>query len=134
TRLASTGQDGMVRVWDVGPAAGERQDRPVQSLAGHTGGVFGVALSADGAKLASAGADGTVRVWELAGSEARALQVLRGHEREVICVAFHPDGRRIASGGADRRVRTWDIATGLEQPDPLATAARIDALSFSPDG
>jgi WD40 repeat protein len=58
SRLASAGDDGLVRVWDVG--TGEL----LLTLAGHTGSVWGVAFSPDGSRLASAGDDGTARLWD----------------------------------------------------------------------
>ena len=60
-------------------------------LSGHTGGVRGVALSADGRRLASGGADGTVRVWD--ARERACLRVLTGHTAGIWDVALSGDGR-----------------------------------------
>jgi WD40 repeat protein len=49
--------EGVIWMWDV--ASGDL----VQTLEGHQGGVYGVAMSAEGSLLASASWDGTVRVW-----------------------------------------------------------------------
>jgi tetratricopeptide (TPR) repeat protein len=57
-RLASAGEDGAVRVWDV--ATGQE----ALTLRGHAGPVRRVAFSPDGGRLASAGGDGTVKVWD----------------------------------------------------------------------
>ncbi len=59
TRLAVSGQDGIVGIWD--PTSGEQ----LLVLRGHYAGVFSVAFSPDGSRLASVGSEGVVRVWTL---------------------------------------------------------------------
>jgi WD40 repeat protein len=70
-RLASAGEDGMVRVWDL--AAG----REALTLR-HQGWVSAVAFSPAGGRLASAGSDGTVRVWDAAGEGPRTAPRVAG--------------------------------------------------------
>jgi WD40 repeat protein len=114
--LASCGEDGTVRLWNVGTG------KPVTTLLGHTGGVWGVALSADGTLVASAGEDGTVRLWEAAfagrrqwppahpATEWLPLATLRGHIGAIRGVAVTADGRLVASAGGDGTVRLWETA------------------------
>jgi WD40 repeat protein len=103
TTRQATGPDWgqTVDVWD--PATGRR----VATLAGNTGGVLGLAFSADGSRLATSSVDGTVRIWDPSSGEQ--LLVLRGHHLAAFSVAFSPDGSRLASVGLEGVVRVWAL-------------------------
>ena len=101
--LASGGDDGTVRLWDV--ATGRQVGGP---LTGHPGAVLSVAFSPDGRTLASGGDDGTVRLWDVA--TRRQIGPVTGHPGPVLSVAFSPDGRTLASGDDDGLVRLWNVA------------------------
>jgi transcriptional regulator with XRE-family HTH domain len=141
--LASGDGNGTVRLWSLTRVLGrlglpEIQDetnsgQQLATLVGHSGTVWGVALSSDGQLLASGGTDGTVRLWET-GVE-RQLAILQGHTGGVWRVALSADGRLVAGGGAnDGFVRLWETATG----QPLATlqghTGVIWGLALSADG
>jgi WD40 repeat protein/DNA-binding SARP family transcriptional activator len=103
TTRQATGPDwgDTVDVWD--PATGRR----VATLAGNTGGVLGLAFSADGSRLATSSVDGTLRIWD--PSSGDPLLVLRGHHVAAYSVAFSPDASRLASVGVDGVVRVWAL-------------------------
>ncbi|MFJ8437163.1 AAA family ATPase [Kitasatospora sp. NPDC094019] len=115
-RLATTGYDGTVRVWD--PATGNQVG---EIRTGHTRRVsaVGVFAAADGtARLATtAGHDRTVRVWDPA-TGAQVGEILTGHTREVSAVVAFvaADGttRLATTAGYDRTVRVWDPAIGAQ--------------------
>ncbi|MCJ2543661.1 serine/threonine-protein kinase [Thermostichus vulcanus] len=104
TRLASGGDDGLVKLWD--PHTGER----LETLVGHEGSIETLAISPDGTFLVSAGADRTVRVWDL-NTLSERLQ-LQGHTELINSLAISPDSRWIASGSADRTIRLWQADSG----------------------
>ena len=99
-RLASSAEDNTVRVWELSSLT------CIAILTGHTDGVCGLAVLADG-RLASGSRDTTLRLWSADTFAYEAT--LTGHTGEVYAVAGLPDGR-IATGSLDRTVRIWTPA------------------------
>ena len=120
--LASGGQDGTVRLWDV--ASGRPRGWP---LRGHAGPVSSVALSPDGRTLASGSQDGTVRLWEVASGQPRG-EPLTGHAGPVFSVALSPDGR-------DPYLRAARMGPSASGTSPAASrAASPSPATLAPSG
>jgi WD40 repeat protein len=101
-RLATTGDDGRVLVWDVATMAAPT------ALVAHQGHVNSLAwASAD--TLVSGGDDGAVIAWDLA--TARPLRTLAGGA-EVYRVAVDPSGSLVAAAVVDPAVPVWNLRTG----------------------
>ena len=112
--LASTANDGTVRLWDV------ETGRPQRVLTGHTGPVRAVAFSPDGTLIATGGDDLSVRFWDAATGQQ--LQSVMGHTARVTRVAFSPDGNLLASGAGDG-LRIWQLSVGAGAQSPVPVRA-----------
>jgi RNA polymerase sigma factor (sigma-70 family) len=122
--LATGGEDGTIRLWDVATY------RELATLRGHQRAALSIAFSPDGKTLASGGADDTLRLWDVAAG--REVVPQKGRMKGVFSVTFSPDGKTLAASCDDRAVRLWDVATGEERTVlPECNAIRI---AFSPDG
>lgn len=130
-RLASAGEDGVVRVWaapfDGKPLAIPAHDRPV----------YGIAFSPDGTRVATAAGDyknrkaGEVRVWDTtAGTEVYRLP---DAAESVWAVAFAGGDQLVTAQGGPAAVKVWDVKSRKELK-ALTAAQAARGLGLSPDG
>jgi WD40 repeat protein/serine/threonine protein kinase len=127
TRLAITGYDGTVRVWNL-----EGEPRQELALRGHTHAVRAVAWSSDGTRIASGGYDALVRLWD--ASDGRPLAVFTGHDDTVNALQWTDDGSRLYSGSIDGSIRSWSTDASLASPFVLMLPREALALGFTNDG
>jgi WD40 repeat protein/serine/threonine protein kinase len=133
--LASGGEDGTVRVWNIA------QGSEVHVFLEHTGRVGCLDFAPGGRRLASGGSDGTVRLWDaIAGGQGETLARLPD---AVVSVAFSPDGRRFAAatGGNDTQGRSlpgkvwcWDVVARRQCLVLPFQSKGFSSIAFSPDG
>src|SRR5262249_19670730 len=127
--LASGGEDGVVKVWDV------RKRKVLWEKQGDTGFLQGLAFSPEGDMLVSLGQvlipkgtkfgaprflsqGGTIRIWNIKQSKfTKVIQTKHQHSS----AAFSPDGKIFAAGGMDRNrsiflwaVPDWKLLASLK--------------------
>jgi WD40 repeat protein len=69
----------------------------VRTLEGHTSGVEGVAVTADGCFVVSASNDKTLKVWDIATGKTICTRAI---DAQLSSCALTPDGRTIVAGDA----------------------------------
>ncbi|MFP6691457.1 MAG: WD40 repeat domain-containing protein [Pirellulales bacterium] len=125
TRLATCGDDMLVRVWDT--TAG----RELQRFAGHEAAATSVAFAGDNKTIVSGSADKTARLWTLA-----ATKMWVADPNKVNDLALLPDGTQLATAGDEMLVKFWDLEGKMAKQltgakGPLARLAiRADAAQI----
>jgi COMPASS component SWD3 len=149
--LASAGDDGTVRLWEVEVEAAQpaaaKAAAPTKITAtcaavlrGHTHHVLCVAFHPAGNMLASGAYDETVRVWDL--RSLRCLRLLPAHADPVTGLHFSTDGTLLASCSYDGLARLWHPATGRclrtlaggGQGGAASVAPPVSGAALSPNG
>ncbi len=110
--IVSGGNNGHLTVYNL-------EGKRVAKLVGHTGEVWGVAVSPDGSRLVTGSADQTIRIWNLEELSENGDQTLEplaslfvGSDREW--VLWTPQGYYAASAGGEQYIG-WQVNRGPEQ-------------------
>lgn len=122
-RLASGGEDGRVRIWDL------HKRKSLATLEGHISVVRSLSYSPDLKSLLSASRDKTTILWDAKSwQQLSTIAILEAVES----AGFIESGRFFYTGGETSRLRIWSAETGAEvtqdQPLGVETEAIVDVL------
>jgi WD40 repeat protein len=146
TRLASTGQEGSIRIW--GPAnigfsvARLLRGSDARSPLVAAGKVTKVAISPDGRIVVAGDDQGFIHVWDRPGENNEPVAVYEAfppwsaHQGPVTALAYIRMGGRVVlvSGGEDGRLRRWEVDGKPVTPETVDDAGPIRSVAVSPDG
>jgi WD40 repeat protein len=118
-RLATGGQDGKPRIWDLS------NGNLLLEMAGHGHPIIDVAFSPDGQQLATGGVDFQTTVWD--AQTGRELYTVLGDR-----LAYSPDGSRLITTDIGS-ARIFEAATG-RQLSSYSVFGCAHSPAFSPDG
>lgn len=125
--LASGGEDNVIHLWDTAT------NHERGTLVGHRRTIVDLEFSPDGTLLASCD-EVEVRIWDVASGE---LLLVLNSRYATQKLAFHPNGYSLATGGGGQEgalVMLWRIPTGKAIAVLNGDGARVNDLTFSPDG
>ena len=132
--LASTSDDGTVRLWDG------QNPEALATLKPGTGFVYAAAFSQDDETLVAVTQSGYVALWDIRDPRnARQLgTTIRLATDDARSLAISPDSRTLAVGLGNSTVQLWDISrpdtpTRIGQP-VTGPDGIVHALAFNPDG
>ena len=149
TRIASTGSDGVVHVWNADTGQhrttyrGHQPDKGLLARTSWRPTLYTVNWSPVEARIASAGDGKTVHIWDAnTGGTVSTYQGHSGIWPSVYALDWSPDGTRIVSAcsstGTDRTAHIWNVRTGQTllryhpKLGPTPTFSVL-ALAWSPD-
>ena len=121
--LVSSGNGGMVRLWDVAAAKNLATLGPIASL-------NCIALSADGKTLVAAD---EIELWNMA-TRKKIATLREDTPLATTCLAFSPDGKTLASARFDDEIQLWNVTARRKIATLQGPTEGVACLAFSPDG
>ena len=135
--IATSADDGSVRLWSVTDPAHPRQ---LSAVPDSGASVYTIAFAPNGRTLAAASLDDFTRLWNVAdpARPQRLGKPLGGMHGYAIGLAFSPSSGLLAVGSQDGTVHLWNVrdpARATPVGAPLTgPAGYVWAAAFSPDG
>lgn len=114
--LASTGEGGSVKLWDIQTETLRKHLEPGQ------GWLAMVRFSRDGRTLIAGGQGGWINVWN---GEGQNHQQFRGHLRSILSLGLSADGQMIATASQDRTVSLWS-----RSGQPLGQTTDVQGVTY----
>ncbi|MCA9262750.1 MAG: serine/threonine protein kinase [Planctomycetales bacterium] len=119
--LASAGQDGAVRIWEI-----ESGKQHAELLSGVL--LWSMDWSPNGAYLAVGDAAGGLQLWH--ARQHHRLHTLAAHRATIVDIAFSPDSSLVATASQDNLARVWDVSSGTLTRECQGHGATVVALAF----
>jgi hypothetical protein len=116
-KLAASGCDRIVRVWDL--SAGLAGVKMEQTIENHADWVLGLAIAPDNKHLLTCSRDKTAKVWDLSTRES--VLTFPDHQNAVFGVAVNKDSKVGFSAGLDKQVRMWNAVGDGKQIKALGS-------------
>ena len=140
-RALSSGEDGVLRLWDLAATSAGSPMPTLEELVevrrlrapdGEKTGLNRVTVARDGRRVLTAGKDGVGRIWDAANG--KELFALRETTDALYLVDFSADGKLALTGGADKKARVWNAETGALLRTFDGHQERVLCGVFTPDG
>lgn len=119
-RLATGGEDGKVRVWDL------HKRKRVAILDSHVSVVRSIDFSPEKNLLLSASRDKTAILWDARNWQIRSTSAIL---ESVEAAGFVVNGRYFYTGGETARLRIWSTDTGKEVTEEQEPGTEIESIS-----
>jgi len=127
-RLASAGDDGFVKVWDVA------EKKELFAFKDTTNNQNQVRFTPDGKQLVTIGANNDLRVYSLETGKKVVFIPVKEVSGGARCIDLSPDGKTIAMVGRGT-LRLFDLATGEQRANyEVHPQYGVNAVAWSPDG
>lgn len=147
--LASSGNDGLINLWDLKTGNLMRTIKPLQwnlefleingreiinpwSACSPELVIKTINFNPKRELLASGGCDNLIKFWNYRNGQL--IKILSGHKDSINSLAFSPDGQLLASGSNDKTVKVWDVSTGDILYDLTEHTGFVNCVAFTPDG
>jgi WD40 repeat protein/transcriptional regulator with XRE-family HTH domain len=122
-----------IGLWDVSDPAAPR--RIVAPLAGPSGPIQRLDITADGAELAASGEGDGIFRWDITDPERPRRLPTIPSETVSWGLAYSPDGRHLAFGQDTGEIRLWRLGPEPREVQDLRMGERaVFTVAFAPDG